>query len=178
MVSFRDRRFLTNVKNSPHIDLSVNKFVLSVSVTGRAGGHMIPLSAPPTATGRACGYMRRAKLVAVHCCLKIVLISSCGRKANKKLVFVPPPVGPRFLVFWFFYHEYLCGYGYLKRYLEPKRSCNIPKQNRAQQTQDRYRDKCLLWEYKLMMPHPRNPAKTPEYQLSYSQRFDDAPPES
>lgn len=77
-----------------------------------------------------------------------------------------------------FYREYLCGYGYLKRYLEPKRSCNIPKQNRAQQTQDRYRDKRLLWEHKLMMPHPRNPAKTPEYQLSYSQRFDDAPPES
>ena len=65
----------------PLIDLAVNKLVLSVGATSRARSHWIPLSAPPPATGKACGHVRRAKLVAVHCRLKLVLISPYVREA-------------------------------------------------------------------------------------------------
>jgi hypothetical protein len=48
-------RLFYEVVGCPHIDLAANKLVLSVDAASRAGSHRIPLSAPPAATGKACG---------------------------------------------------------------------------------------------------------------------------
>ena len=81
LTKVKTKCFLTNIKMSLHIDLAANKFVLSVGVTGKAGDLWMSLSAPPASTGRACGHVWRAKLVAVHCRLKFVLISPYGARS-------------------------------------------------------------------------------------------------
>ena len=58
----------------------------SISLSCQCG---IPLSALPPATGKACGHALPLKACS-HLVLRTRSLSSCS--ANKKLVFIPPPV--------------------------------------------------------------------------------------